>query len=522
MLNSIGTYIRTISFIKPKQIYFRLKYRLLSSSYNNTILNHRGHNKLSSFIFIDNQNSHFNDEFIFLNKKKIFKNDIDWNYSKYGKLWCYNLNYLDFINQKQNKKSLKLIHNYISNGVKLKDGRESYPTSLRIINLIKFISKNDIYDTKIIEFIKNDTSYLFNNLEYHILGNHLLENLFSLWFSCHLFENHLLIKKTKKLLFKQLNEQILDDGAHFELSPMYHNIILSKLLDCISIAKSNPRKWHANLVQFCEDIAQKMLGWSFKLSIEKNKITRINDSIDGIAFNYDQLNDYAKKLYVNKKEIFLNESGIRILKCNNITSVIDISEISPSYQPGHSHADTFNYILYLNKHPIVVDLGISTYEKCERRILERSTSMHNNVEINNSNNNEIWDVFRVGRRAKVKIFDDTHNKVRVSHNGYKKFKTECFRTWHSSNNYFEIIDEVKSSKTVNAISYVHFHPNINIDQISKNEFLINKKLIMTIIGKNSKVKVLNYDYPLGFNKTKKAQKLKIKFDNFIKTTFYSV
>ena len=31
----------------------------------------------------------------------------------------------------------------------------------------------------------------------------------------------------------------LNDGAHFELSPMYHKIILSRLLDCIQLIKLN-------------------------------------------------------------------------------------------------------------------------------------------------------------------------------------------------------------------------------------------------------------------------------------------
>ena len=38
-----------------------------------------------------------------------------------------------------------------------------------------------------------------------------------------------------KILSKELNEQILEDGGHFELSPMYHSIILEDLLDIINI-----------------------------------------------------------------------------------------------------------------------------------------------------------------------------------------------------------------------------------------------------------------------------------------------
>ena len=45
---------------------------------------------------IINENS-----FIFLNKKKDFGESIDWNYLGFGRLWAYNLNYFEFLHQKE-------------------------------------------------------------------------------------------------------------------------------------------------------------------------------------------------------------------------------------------------------------------------------------------------------------------------------------------------------------------------------------------------------------------------------------
>ena len=57
---------------------------------------------------------HEGGKFIFLNKTKTFADgSIDWNYSKFGKLWTYNLNYFDFLSSDHNK--LDLIHNYTDN-----------------------------------------------------------------------------------------------------------------------------------------------------------------------------------------------------------------------------------------------------------------------------------------------------------------------------------------------------------------------------------------------------------------------
>ena len=80
---------------------------------------------------------------------------------------------------------------------------------------------------------------LKDNLEYHILGNHLLENAFSLLFGSIYFNDDSFFEISEKILLEQLDEQILNDGAHFELSPMYHCITLHKVLDSINLLRSN-------------------------------------------------------------------------------------------------------------------------------------------------------------------------------------------------------------------------------------------------------------------------------------------
>ena len=44
--------------------------------------------------------------FTFLNIPHDFSDKIDWNYRSYGKLWTYNLNYFDFLNQEEMSKEI--------------------------------------------------------------------------------------------------------------------------------------------------------------------------------------------------------------------------------------------------------------------------------------------------------------------------------------------------------------------------------------------------------------------------------
>ena len=53
-----------------------------------------------------------------------------------------------------------------------------------------------------------------------------------------------------------------------------------------------------------------------------------------------------------------------------------MGSIGPSYQPGHAHADELNFELFYKGSPIIVDTGVSTYEKNERRLREDLNS-HN-------------------------------------------------------------------------------------------------------------------------------------------------
>src|SRR5690606_15023358 len=111
---------------------------------------------------------------------------------------------------------------------------EPYPASLRIMNIIRFLQHSGITDPKINRYLYSEAEFLAGRLEYHLLGNHLLENGFALFMAGHFYADKRLIQKAEKLLNRQLPEQILEDGAHFELSPMYHQIILFRVLEALA------------------------------------------------------------------------------------------------------------------------------------------------------------------------------------------------------------------------------------------------------------------------------------------------
>ena len=414
----------TIIHLKFIQIYYRFYYFLRNRLFRYNVKK-RIINDFNPIVWknrIDYDNSYFKKEnsFTFLNISHSFSDKINWNINQFGKLWTYNLNYFDFLNQENISKEtgLQLIQDFIKNDAILKDGKEPYPISLRGINWVKFLSNNQVKDELINNTLYFHYCILFKNLEYHLLGNHLLENAFSLLFGAYYFQDEKLYNKSKNLLISELNEQVLKDGAHFELSPMYHQIILLRLLDSIQLIKLNSEWKKDDLLSFLELKASLMISWLCNITYKNGDIPMVNDATFNIAPNSKKIFTYAKHLGINSQDIPLSDSGYRKINSNNYELLIDVGNVGPSYQPGHAHSDTFNFELIKDGNPIIVDTGISTYEKNAIRQYERATHSHNTVKIGSKEQTQVWGGFRVAKRAKITHLIEKPNLIEASHDGY--------------------------------------------------------------------------------------------------------
>lgn len=523
MLNKFIILFNTLKYLKPIQIRYRIYYfiidRIGMKKIGNVLPIDVNANQLTFSSFIPSTISLTSkSEFCFLNQSFAFKEEIDWNFLGNGKLWTYNLNYFDFLLQQDNdhKTGNELILDYCYRISELKDGLEPYPISLRGINWIKFLSVNHISNPIIDACLYNQYSYLNKRPEYHLLGNHLLENGFSLLFASYYFRNDQFFKNAKKILISELDEQILADGAHFELSTMYHQIILYRLLDSINLVKNNSF-WNHELFVFLRHKAALMSGWLKKVSWSDGAIPLLNDSAFGIAPSTIQLLEYASSLGIQPDVIVLKESGYRKIKGKNLELFFDIGKIGPNYQPGHAHADTFNFELYIGGKPVLVDTGTSTYERGSRRKFERSTAAHNTVEINGFNQSEIWASHRVGKRANVKLIVDNELECTAIHDGYKKLNILHQRSFKRiSDSRIDIDDTIISGNSLySAIARIHFHPLVS--------FTIQNELVKindstTLRFENAKEIIFQeYMYAPEFNKLVKSMCIEVRFNSTLKT-----
>ena len=496
----------TIKYLRFEQLYYRFYYKIKVKFYSYPATPRMALIAATAFPVIrfpalseGGQYTAKSNIFTFLNKRHSFGNSIDWNYAEEGKLWTYNLNYFEWLDDEDLLPAtrLKTMLEYAVNDEQLRNIVEAYPISIRGMNWIKFLSKHAIKDGEIDSCLYRHYHRLASFPEYQLLGNHLLENGLSLFFAAHYFNDLGFYKLATDILSKQLEEQILNDGAHFELSPMYQCIILQHLLDCIMLAENSGRFKNDALLHLMRAKAGMMAGWLQAFLYKDGSYAMFSDATYGVAPTPALLFQYTSNLNIAIPNTQLKESGYRKISNPGYELMLDIGNIQPAYQPGHTHADTFSFCMQVDGKPFITDTGISTYEPGERRNYERSTAAHNTVVINNMNSSDVWATFRTGERAKVQRIEERDDHIIASHNGYKKQGVIHKRSFAWDNQKIIIEDQLEGYKGQDATLYLHFHPDVVIENTGENQFTAGN-IRITLSGAYS-MGLHNYLYCKGYN-----------------------
>lgn len=521
-IEKLSRLFHTVKYLKFTQMQYRVYY-MLRAKFRSTTGYQLPLTKLAdtqALDFIDSIEAYesFDGDkgFAFLNVSYRFAQNIDWSYQVPGKLWCYNLNYFDYLQQSsmQQDKGLALMRQYIAQLDNHHMGLEPFPISLRGINWIKFLIKHQIQDSDINNALYAQYYRLLDKLEYHVLGNHLLENGFSLLFGAYYFQDEILYTKAKEILESELKEQVLSDGGHYELSVMYHQIMLYRVLDCYNLVKHN--NWHnRELASMLAENASMMLSWLRHMTYQDGTIPHFNDSADHIAPTTEMLLDYADRLGMKVVMLPLGESGYRAVAEEMYELRIDVAEIGPSYIPGHAHSDTMNFELRVGGKPCIVDTGISTYESNSRRLVERETAAHNTVKVAGREQSQVWSSFRVAKRANIISLEEDNNLIKAAHDGYKSLGIIHKRTFQSHANEIVITDTLTGKVGTEAEAYLHFHPDIKNIQVQDS--VIETDFAKIEIKGSKKIHLDDFKFAVGYNKLADAKCVKITFVDSMET-----
>jgi uncharacterized heparinase superfamily protein len=227
----------------------------------------------------------------------------DWNSSELPKLWLYNLHYLDDLNCRGATSRAGYCDRLVDNWIRYNppytgNGWEPYCISLRVVNLIKWLwrTQRSKYKSSVINSLAIQVDALNQQLEYHILGNHLFANAKALVFAGVFFggeQGDRWLRRGLKVLSREVPEQFLDDGAHFELSPMYHAILLWDLADLICLQHKSKMAELEAYKAFWKARFISGITWLRKMVHPDQEISFFNDATLGIAPTLEDLESYA-------------------------------------------------------------------------------------------------------------------------------------------------------------------------------------------------------------------------------------
>jgi uncharacterized heparinase superfamily protein len=387
-----------------------------------------------------------------------------WDGPAKAKLWRYNQHYFDDLNaqgaEARRDWHTGLIARWIAeNPPASGSGWEPYPVSLRIVNWVKFALIGGTLDAAARDSLAVQVRWLTKRLEWHLLGNHLFANAKALLFAGLYFDGPAAAgwrAQALSILTRELPEQILPDGGHFELTPMYHALAVEDVADLYNLlttyASVLSAAEHA-LAKECAARLPGMLRWLQAMSHTDGRISFFNDAAFGVAPENDRLYAYAERLGILAAPLLqgvthLANSGFARMVRGEAVVLADIGPIGPDYLPGHAHADTLSFELSLGTERVIVNSGTSEYGATAERLRQRGTPAHSTVTVGGANSSEVWSSFRVARRAKIDAVAvaETSGGLSVSarHDGYTRLPNGPHHTrrWNLTETVLTVTDQL--------------------------------------------------------------------------------
>jgi uncharacterized heparinase superfamily protein len=489
-LNSLALYFHTVRHLRPIQIAARAWFRLhrpfpdlrmapatrsMSGQYRSPI------SPAPSLLGPDN--------FRFLNVERRCSVASDWQSTDAAKLWIYHLHYFDDLNARDAVARVAWHENLLArwaaeNPPGQGAGWDPYPVSRRIVNCVKWAARGNVVPASFQASLAVQTRWLVQRFEYHILGNHLFANAKALLHAGLYFdgaEAERWCAQALHILERELHEQVLPDGGHFELSTMYQAAILEDLLDLVNLLRAYgrevPLSWIATITR--------MRHWLRVMSHPDGEIAFFNDAAFDMMPNFHELEAYANRLGLSPTPsdsapaVVLEASGYVRIRAGLAYLVCDCAAVGADHLPGHAHADALSFELSVAERRVFVNSGTSQYGTDAERQRQRGTPAHNTVVVDGQDSSEVWAGFRVARRARILRRSVTSTPlatiVEASHDGYRRLpgRNEHRRRWTVDNSSLCIEDEI-SGDFSSAAAYFHLHPEVDARVCSAAEVLLDR------------------------------------------------
>ncbi|MCC8139712.1 MAG: heparinase II/III family protein [Lachnospiraceae bacterium] len=284
------------------------------------------------------------------------------------------------------------------------DGWHPYTISLRLTNLLicmdgfgEILRRDGEFARELEDSMYAQYLHLQHNLERHLLANHYFENLKAVLLGSLYFQEESTYNKYRNLLRREIKEQILPDGVHYERSLMYHKIILEDLVRVAGVLSGTDAEFSGELKRTMQRMADAM----YALEQGFGRTPLFNDAGDNVARPMEcllrGLQEHFGIVPTQPARQDFPDAGYYCLAGGDIRILLDAGQIGPDFAVGHGHCDALSFEFSLRGEPLFVNAGTGLYQGVQRSYF-RSTAAHNTVVIDGQEQSECWGEHRVARR----------------------------------------------------------------------------------------------------------------------------
>lgn len=508
----ISRIFNTLKYLKPIQFFYRFRNKFISNK--KRVYSNVAHKNINLFIDgIHNDESYLERFKAIANSVEILNQTVELDYKNnngISPLVRFNLEYFEYaIVWAQKGIPFKHLKNKWNEYIESNSKLYSYIISLQIPNMIIAMGIYEVDDQEIYDELYSRYKWLIKHQEKHLLANHYFENLKAIVISSYVFNEENIFKKYIWKLEKECREEILDDGIHFELSFMYHKLVLEDLL---LIRKLCNRPW-------LDQYIQKMLNAIISIENGFNRTPLFNDSGDNVAKSAEALKKGCEKEFdikvTDNIDSFVH-SGYNKIREGNLAIIIDSGSVGPSYNPGHGHCDCLSFELFKDNKPVFVNSGTYQYQG-DKRSYFRSSQAHNITILNNHEQSDCWGEHRVGKRIKKvsgKLVGQSFFGSFINQYGEK-----CERNIILRSGVITILDSFPKEKPgLDIISYLHLAPGYNF----QNGLITGYGSEYKIETINCKIEQIDSIYSSEFGKTENNKCLLFKWKTDSEEHGYSI
>jgi uncharacterized heparinase superfamily protein len=397
-----------------------------------------------------------------------------------------NLHYMEYLEDLDDAAFAALVEDWIRANPRYRrgywrDSWNSYALSIRTVVWMQQIAARAPrlpreFRVKAAASLHGQLAFLMGNIEEDIRGNHLIKNIKALLWAGRFFAGAGAARWSARghsLLRRELPEQILPDGFHYERSPAYHGQVFADLLEIQHLLRPGAER------EMLGPHLERMAGAVADTTHGDGLCALFNDG--GLHMTYRPAELLAVYARVTgeaapspRSRFSFPQGSYHGARIGPACLIVDCGAMAADQLMAHAQGDILSFELSWGGQRLIVDPGVFEYNPGERRAYSRATSAHNTVAIEGRDQADFFGSFRAGRRGRGRVLSAQIDPafpfaLSGTHDGYAHLPgaPRHERSFRFDGNVLEIEDKLSGGKGQGARGRLLFHPGCRVEPVSE-------------------------------------------------------